>query len=241
MRNREIVWLPDEDKAYIRSLILDEDDDILVFNKPDGLACQTRNAEDRTLDKLLWAFAKSNGKRPRLVHRIDQDTTGIVIAAKTQPAAAALSKAFEDRAMKKTYLAVVSGDASRVTRVESPIGTVRLPEGALIAGIGGQKGVKDTKAAVTRFNCVSTDGKTSLIECRPETGRMHQIRVHLAHAGHPILGDTIYGDGGDAPRLMLHALRLQGPHPLGGQFDYSAPVPEDFERSAASAASSSSD
>lgn len=229
MRNREIVWLSDSEKDFVRSFLLEEDDDMLVFDKPAGLACQTRNADDQTLDKLLWAYARSNGKRPRLVHRIDQDTTGIVIAAKTQPAAAALSKAFEDRQMKKTYLALVEGNASRVTRIDSPIGTIRMEEGAQFAGIGGVKGVKDPKPALTKFRCVSASDSMSLIECRPETGRMHQIRVHLAHAGHPIFGDSVYGDGQGAPRLMLHALRLQGPHPIGGQFDYSAPVPDDFE------------
>lgn len=229
MKNREIVWLPEEDKDYVRSFLMEEDDDMMVFNKPAGLACQTRKTEDHTLDKLLWAFAKSNGKRPHLVHRIDAETTGVVIAAKTKPAAAALSKAFEDQMIKKTYLALVEGDASKVTRVDSPIGSVRTHEGALVSGIGGKPGVKDVKDALTKFNCVSVGENYSLIECRPETGRMHQIRVHLAHAGHPILGDAIYGNFKSAPRLMLHALRLQGPHPIGGQFDCTAPVPDDFE------------
>lgn len=229
MKNREIVWLSDEDKEFIRYFLIEEDEEILAFNKPAGLACQTRNPKDRTLDKLLWAFAKSNGKRPRLVHRIDAETTGVVIVAKTQPSAAALSKAFEGRQIKKTYLALVQGDASKVTRCDSPIGTVRTPEGATFSGIGGKPGVKDVKDALTKFNCVSAGSEFSLVECRPETGRMHQIRVHLAHLGHPILGDGLYGEAGNAPRLMLHALRLQGPHPWGGQFDYSAPVPDDFE------------
>ena len=229
MRNRETVWLSDHDKQFIKDILIDEDDELLVFDKPAGLPCQTRDVDDRTLDKLLWAFARSNGKRPRLVHRIDTETTGIVLAAKTQPAAAALSKAFEDRQMKKTYLALVEGNAKRLTRVESPIGTVKLSDGAIISGIGGQPGVKNTKDAVTRFRCISAGDKMSLVECRPETGRMHQIRVHLAHAGFPILGDDMYGNPGSAARLMLHAMRLQGPHPIGGNFDYSAPVPDDFE------------
>ncbi len=229
MKNRETVWLSDEDKEFARSFLLEEDDDLMVFNKPAGLACQTRNVDDRTLDKLLWTFARSNGKRPHLVHRIDTETTGIVLAAKTKPAAAALSKAFEARQMKKTYLAVVQGNAARLTRVDSPIGELRTDKGLLLSGIGGKPGVKNTKEALTKFNCVSAGEKLSLVECRPETGRMHQIRVHLAHAGHPILGDDVYGKPGSAARLMLHALRLQGPHPIGGQFDYSAPVPDDFE------------
>ncbi len=228
MRNRDIVWLSDEDKAFIRHFLLDEDDDILAFNKPAGLPCQTRNAEDRTLDKLLWAFAKSNGKRPRMVHRIDADTSGIVIAAKTQPAAAALSKAFEQRDINKVYLARVRGDASRVTRVDSPIGSVRREDGMLVSGIGGQPGVKDPKQALTKFHCVDANSETSLVECRPESGRMHQIRIHLAHAGHPIIGDPVYGSKDQSNRLMLHAWRLSGPHPMGGLFEFEAPVPEGF-------------
>lgn len=223
------MWLSDDDKDFIHNFLLEEDDQIFAFNKPAGLPCQTRNADDRTLDKLLWAFAKSNGKRPRLVHRIDAETSGVVIAAKTQPDAAALSKAFEARDIKKTYLAIVEGNAKRLTRVDSPIGSVRCDDGATISGIGGTPGVKDVKDALTKFRCVEAGEKFSLIECRPETGRMHQIRVHLAHAGHPILGDDMYGNAGSAARLMLHALRLQGPHPIGGQFDYSAPIPDDFE------------
>lgn len=231
MRNRQTVWLSDEDKALVQSFLIEEDDQIMAFNKPAGLACQTRDADDHTLDKLLWAFARSNGKRPRLVHRIDADTTGVVIAAKTQPAAAALSKAFESRSMRKTYLALVQGNASRLSRVDSPIGTMKSGH-SLISGIGGKPGVKDVREAVTKFRCISSSDRISLVECHPETGRMHQIRVHLAHAGFPILGDAIYGEGASAQRLMLHALRLQGPHPIGGEFDISADVPDDFERRA---------
>lgn len=232
MRNRDTIWLSDADKDFIRACVIEEDEEMMAFNKPAGLPCQTRKAADRTLDKLLWAFAKSNGKRPRLVHRIDAETTGTIIAAKTQPAAAALSKAFESRSIRKTYLALVEGNASRLTRVDSPIGSLKLGHG-LISGIGGKPGVKDTKEALTKFHCVASSDQMSLIECRPETGRMHQIRVHLAHAGHPILGDAIYGHAGTAPRQMLHALRIQGPHPWGAQFDYTAPVPDDFEELAA--------
>lgn len=232
MRNRDTVWLSDTDKDFIRACLIAEDDEMMAFNKPAGLPCQTRKEDDRTLDRLLWAFAKSNGKRPRLVHRIDADTTGVVIAAKTQPAAAALSKAFESRSIRKTYLALVEGDAKRLTRIDSPIGTIQAGY-AMISGIGGTPGVKDVKDASTKFRCLTATEKMSLIECRPETGRMHQIRVHLAHAGHAILGDDMYGNKGSAARLMLHALRLQGPHPIGGEFDYSADIPDDFEAAAA--------
>lgn len=213
----------------MHSILVYEDDSILVFNKPSGLPCQTRDIQDRTFDSLLWAFAKSNGKRPRMVHRLDTETSGIIMVARTQPAAIALSKAFEDRQIRKTYLALVEGDATRLTRVDSPIGRVRIDTGAEVSGIGGQRGVKDTKEAITRFRCVTAGKDISLIECRPETGRMHQIRVHLAHAGHSIIGDPIYGIGDSAPRLMLHAWQLHGPHPIGGQLDHAVPAPDDFE------------
>ena len=213
----------------MKSILVYEDESILVFNKPSGLPCQTRNIKDRTFDRLLWAFARSNGKRPRMVHRLDTETSGIIMAANTQPAAIALSKAFEDRQIRKTYLALVDGDATKLTRVDSPIGRVRIDTGAEVSGIGGQRGVKDTKEAITRFRCVTAGKAYSLIECRPETGRMHQIRVHLAHAGHSIIGDPIYGDSETAPRMMLHAWQLHGPHPIGGQLDHTVPVPDDFE------------
>ena len=233
MRNREIVPISHVDQAFIKSCVIYEDDDMLVFNKPSGLPSQTRKQEDRSVDRLLWTFARSNGKRPRLVHRLDQETSGIILAAKTQPASAALSKAFENRQMKKLYLALVKGDARKVTRIEAPIGSIQRSDGALISAIGGRSGVRDVKPALTRFRCVAVGNGASLLECRPETGRTHQIRIHLAHAGHPILGDGIYGEGDDAPRLMLHAFSLQGPHPIGGTFDHSAPVPDDFEAFAA--------
>ena len=113
-RNRPVPTVKPDDAAYVRSLLIHEDDKVLVFNKPPGLAVQTAGGKGQSLDFLLWAFAKSNGKRPRLVHRIDSGTSGVLIVARTQPAAAHLSEQFSGRTAKKTYLALISG---------------RLPEG----------------------------------------------------------------------------------------------------------------
>src|SRR5262245_26306076 len=110
-RQYETQPVSDEDRTFVRSLVIHEDAAVLAFDKPAGLPVQTRNPDDRTLDSLLAAFAKSNGKRPRLVHRLDAQTSGVIVAARTQPAAAALSAAFAGRDVAKTYLALVSGQA----------------------------------------------------------------------------------------------------------------------------------
>ncbi|MEQ1783171.1 MAG: pseudouridine synthase, partial [Hyphomonadaceae bacterium] len=108
-RNYEALPVSEEDAAYVRALVIHEDSGVLAFNKPAGLPVQTRNPDDRTLDRLLAAFARSNGKRPRLVHRLDAQTSGVIVACKTQPAAAALSEAFAERLVSKTYYAIVTG------------------------------------------------------------------------------------------------------------------------------------
>ena len=107
MRNRPIPRIAEDQKAYVRRLVLYEDDAVLAFNKPSGLAVQTRGNRGTSLDHLLWTFARSNGKRPQLVHRIDAGTSGLILAGKTKPAIAALSTEFAERRVKKRYLAFV--------------------------------------------------------------------------------------------------------------------------------------
>src|SRR5687767_8099720 len=110
-RQYEQQAISEADRDFVRGLVIHNDPAILAFDKPSGLPVQTRNPDDRTLDMLLAAFAKSNGKRPRLVHRLDAQTSGVIVAGKTQPAAAALSAAFAGRDVTKTYLALVTGSA----------------------------------------------------------------------------------------------------------------------------------
>jgi len=206
-RNTPIPHISDEDKAFIRSLLIHKDDAVLAFNKPSGLP--------------------SNGKRPRLVHRLDAGTSGVIIAGKTKPAAAALAGAFEQRKAVKTYLAVIGGmlpDAERGT-IDAPIARIETDRSANIVA-----GDKNGKQAVTHWRVMSRRDNKALLELRPETGRMHQLRVHLAYIGCPILGDRIYGNEASAPRLMLHAARLKLPHPDGGELKLETPAPESFNK-----------
>lgn len=238
MRKRKMTErappLDEEDIAYVRSLLFHEDAAMLAFNKPSGLPVQTRNPDDRTLDMLLRAFEKSNGKRPRLVHRLDAQTSGVIVAARTQPAAAALSAAFAKRLVEKTYLAIADGAVSDEAEgvIDAPLARYRArPELELmrVARPGDEK----PQSAQTYWRRLAVEGSRQLLELRPKTGRMHQIRAHLAHAGMPIIGDLYYGGvgslgGREVDRLMLHASSLSGPHPADGVFCLSTPPPADF-------------
>lgn len=233
-RNYELKPVAPEDAAFVRSLVIHEDDALLAFCKPAGLPVQTRNPDDRTLDSLLAAFARSNGKRPRLVHRLDAQTSGVIVAAKTQPAAAALSAAFAGRDVRKVYLAVVTGAS-----LPGPSGVVEIPlaryrpKPELELMRAARPGDDGAQAAVTRWRAIASAGNTHLLQVEPETGRMHQIRAHLSLSGLPIVGDPYYGGastvlGAKANRMMLHAEKLAGPHPSGGRFTLFARPPDDF-------------
>lgn len=234
-RNYEEMPVSDEDAAFVRALVIHEDSGLLAFNKPSGLAVQTRNPDDRTLDRLMAAFAKSNGKRPRLVHRLDAQTSGVIVAAKTKPAAAALSEAFAERLVSKTYFAVVAGSplAEGETEFSMPLAR-HIARPGLELMRAARPGDQNSQAAVTRWRVLATNGNAHLLSVEPQTGRMHQIRVHLSLEGRPILGDPYYGGAGTlkgepVPRLMLHAASLDLPHPTaGGRIVLKAPLPADF-------------
>lgn len=234
-RNRPIPNVRPEDAAFIRSLLLHEDDKVLVFNKPPGLAVQTAGGRGQSVDGLLWAFAKSNGKRPRLVHRIDSGTSGVLIVARNQPAAAHLSEQFAKRQVKKTYLALVSGQLPEAGEgvITAPLRKVPSDRGGREKMVPAEDGQKGALAAQTRWHILSREGVHALLEASPVTGRMHQIRAHMAALGCPILGDRIYGSGKlSAPRLMLHAARLEVTHPDGAAMVFEAPLSGDFRETA---------
>ncbi len=222
MRNRPIPQLSEVDKAFVRELVIFEDATTLVFNKPSGLPVQTRGNRGRNLDHLLWAFARSNGKRPRLVHRIDTGTSGLVVAAKTKPAAVALSEAFAERRVEKTYLCLVSGDlpSENQGQIHAPLKPLESRPPRTQVSEAGQ-------AAITDWQILNRAGDKALIQAKPVTGRMHQIRAHLAHLSCPILGDQTYG-GKPAERLMLHAERLTIPQTEQEPMQFHAPAPTDF-------------
>lgn len=233
-RNRDIPALSADAAALARSLLIHEDKSVLGFNKPSGLASQGGGGVGQSLDDLLWAFAKSNGKRPRLVHRLDLCTSGVIIAARTQPAAAFLSEAFAGRDASKTYLALVKGTLPQADEgaVDAPL--AKVEEGGRPRMIVAKPGRKGAQAACTRWRILARSGAFALMQLSPETGRMHQIRVHLMSLGCPILGDALYGEGrATGTRVMLHAARLEVPHPDGGALVLEAPPPEDFRDAAA--------
>ena len=225
MRNRPIPNLSDAQKTLVRDLVIYEDEHLLAFNKPSGLAVQTRGNRGTSLDHLLWAFARSNGKRPHLVHRIDAGTSGLILAAKTKPAMAALSAEFAERRVRKYYLALVSGDLPEMDQgvCDAPLlkqGRSVVP-GRLEAG---------ADAASTAWRLLSRADTYAYVDARPKTGRMHQIRAHMAFLGCPILGDQIYGAGAlTADRLMLHAAKLEITLPNQKDLTLEAPGPDDFE------------
>ncbi len=223
---------PDEIRLA-QSMVIFEDDDILIVNKPPGLSSQGGGRDVHSLDELLGAFAKSSGSRPRLIHRLDRDTSGVLLTAKSQPAAAFLGKAMMGRRVRKTYLAVVA--PGRLEPREGVINAVLLREDhgresfVRVATLD-EQGAQD---AVTRYRTLAANDAGALVELSPRTGRMHQLRVHMASIGHPIAGDPRYGGAmvvGSmaAPRLMLHAAGLAFPHPAGGERRIEAPIPLDM-------------
>lgn len=230
--DRPVVLSPEE-IAFVRAMVIHEDAAIIAFNKPSGLSSQGGRAQVHTLDELMWAFAKASGNRPRLVHRLDRDTSGVILTARTHPAAGFLGKAMMGRRFAKTYLALV-GPGAPVPRE----GTIEVPLRRDEQGREAYMRVcapdhPDAETARTRYRTLAEGEGAALVELRPETGRMHQLRVHLAHIGRPILGDVRYGGalavgGAPVPRLMLHAAALEFPHPEGGRKRIEAPVPPDM-------------
>ena len=222
-----------EEIAFVRSLVIYEDAELLALAKPPGLSSQGGKRGVNTLDELLWAFAKPGKARPRLIHRLDRDTSGVILAAKTQPAAGFLGKAMMARKFKKTYRAIVTPGAP-----EPKAGTIATALRREEIGREAYMRVcapdhPDAEGAKTRYRTLAEASGAALIELEPQTGRMHQLRVHLASIGRPIAGDARYGGalmvaGQPVSRLMLHAVALTFPHPAGGLKRIEAPVPADM-------------
>jgi len=223
--------LSERDIAYAKSLVLYEDEEVLALNKPSGLAVQGGTKTTKHVDRLLGAWGEGL-ERPRLVHRLDRDTSGVLLLGKTPAAAARLSGAFAKRKAKKTYWAIVAGNP------HPPQGLIELP--LVKKGVGDRELVvpADPKefgaeAADTEYVTISRAAKRAAwLALRPLTGRTHQLRAHMKAIGHPILGDPKYSDekaaelssGSGGLKLQLHARRLTLPHPGGGMLVIEAPL-----------------
>ncbi|MCB2114395.1 MAG: RluA family pseudouridine synthase [Parvularculaceae bacterium] len=211
-----------EDAEFIRSIALYEDDEILAVNKPFGLAVQGGAKTKRHVDGMLASLEK-NGERPRLVHRLDQDTGGLLILAKTRKAAASLSKAFQGRGVSKTYWALCRG----LPEIREGTINLRIAKKMVRVGAGEQERMTpadddSSKKAITDYMVLDSAGPVSFLALKPLTGRTHQLRVHCAAMGTPIVGDRKYGgpdaDIEGAPKGMhLFCRSMTFPHPAHGR------------------------
>ncbi len=227
--------LKPEEIAEAHAMVIRETKSAIVLNKPPGLATQGGSKTNKHVDGLLDAFVEDDDTpRPRLVHRLDKDTSGVLLIARTPGSAASYSKRFSGRSARKVYWALIVG----VPDVKE--GTIDAPL-AKQPGSGGEKmhvDLENGQPAKTRYRVVETAGKKAAwVELEPLTGRTHQLRVHLEAIGHPIVGDGKYGGqdafltGSISRKMHLHARRLVISEPGGGKLDVTADLPEHFAAS----------
>ena len=219
------IKLPEQEQASTELPILYEDDDVMVVNKPSGLLTHAKGglSTEPTVAEIIrpqTSFA-SDTDRPGIVHRLDRDTSGVLIIAKTADAAAHLQRQFAQRTTKKTYLAVTDGVPKlTAAKIDLPIG--RNPSAPSTFRVD-----PNGKPAQTTYRVLTATDNQALIELKPTTGRTHQLRVHMAYLNTPILGDRVYGKP-NASRLMLHAHKLEVTLPSGELKTFEAAVPENF-------------
>ncbi len=223
--------LSDEQIDFARAMVIHQDGSAIVLNKPPGLATQGGTKTIEHVDALLDALQFEAEGRPKLVHRLDKDTSGALLLARSARAAAFFAKHFSGRTARKRYWALVVG----IPEIED--GFIDLPIGKQ-PGTGGEKMHVDEaegQPARTRYRVIERAGnRAAWVELQPLTGRTHQLRVHMAAIGHPIVGDGKYGGqeafltGGVSRKMHLHARRIRIDHPDGDRLDVTAPLPTHF-------------
>jgi 23S rRNA pseudouridine955/2504/2580 synthase len=227
-------------RAFLKSITLYEDADLMVFNKPMGLAVQGGSGTTRHVDGMLEVLREPgrDGQKPRLVHRLDKDTAGCLLVAKSRFAAAALAKTFRSRSARKIYWALVAGvPKPKQGRISTFLAKEEREDDSFMRIA--KHGDEGASHAVTYYAVVETSAQTlAWLSLKPVTGRTHQLRAHMAHIGYPIVGDPKYFSkenwevpGGIQNRLHLLAHRIAVPHPRGGVVDVTAPLPPHMEQS----------
>ncbi len=218
--------LSDRDIAEIRQMILHMDDDVIVLNKPAGLPVQGGSGQRRHIDGMLDGLQFNYDERPKLTHRLDKDTSGVLVIGRTRQAAKHLTEAFKKRTTRKIYWALVTG-LPRPAQATISYNLSKVPTPA------GEKVIvdRDGQTAVSDYSVVFNAGmKASWLALKPLTGRTHQLRVHCAAIGHPIVGDGKYGgsdaflEGAVSKNMHLHAREITISHPKGGDLTVQAPL-----------------
>jgi 23S rRNA pseudouridine955/2504/2580 synthase len=232
---------PSREAEGLRDLVLYMDNSVIVLNKPSGLATQGGSGLTKHIDGMLDALAYEKKQRPRLVHRLDRDTSGVLVIARTVPAAAALARSLAQRDAKKIYWALTKGVPKK------PQGTIKValakegghgPHGRDERMRGVERDTEGARHALTDYVVLGSAGQEfAFVAAKPVTGRTHQIRVHLASLGTPIVGDFKYGGaegrghGAIADKLHLHARSIDIAHPDGGRLIVTAPLPPHMAKS----------
>ncbi len=228
---REVVPLTPDEHSFVQEMVIERTRDAIVLNKPPGLATQGGTKTHQHLDRLLDGLADEAGQRPKLVHRLDKDTSGALLVARSARAAGHFAKTFSSRTARKVYWALVVGVPSpEEGLIEAPL--------AKQPGTGGEKMHVDEEngqSARTRFRTIDIAGnRAAWVELQPLTGRTHQLRAHMAAIGHPIVGDAKYGGaeafltGTVSRKMHLHARRLRVDGPDGKPIDVTAELPPHF-------------
>jgi 23S rRNA pseudouridine955/2504/2580 synthase len=228
----DVAPLSKEERRLFQSMVIHEDKDIFVLNKPAGFAVQGGTKTFQHLDGLLMGLGVELGERPLLVHRLDRDTSGVIVVAKRRAVAASLGKLFATRNVQKTYWALTKGVPKPPQgKIDVALIKAKGPDGdRMRASKDGEE--DDEQKAVTQYAVIDKASTVvAWLSLKPMTGRQHQLRAHCAHIGVPILGDNKYGGDLDLPddvanKLHLHARRLVFPHPRGGEVDITAPLPK---------------
>lgn len=236
--NSELSEAQQKTRDALKAMTLFEDADVLVLNKPAGLAVQGGSGTTRHVDQMLEVLRDSRGQKPRLVHRLDKETSGCLLVAKTRFAASALTGSFRHRSARKIYWALVAGvPKPKQGRISTFLAKEEREDDSVM--VIAEHGDEGASHAVTYYAVVETSAqKLAWVSLKPVTGRTHQLRAHMAHIDHAIVGDPKYFNkenwelpGGLQNRLHLLARRIVIPHPRGGFIDATAPLPPHMQQS----------